>query len=238
MNRGCLGQEPRQYTTKEKLANWFYYNKWWLLVAAIILYVIGNMVWNALGIGQIKPDYCVAYVGNSPLPADCVSALEKELAALGEDLNGDGTVTVKLHLYVNSSNETVDDLTYSYAAEVTLLADITEGTSYLFLVEDPAEFQLNYQILAEADGSAPEEDDFVASDKVLRWADCPALAGLELGGYEEKVLDQVLTGDCQELLSGLYIGRRYYYNESEAVNLEGNEKFWQVLTEGAHHEEN
>ena len=46
MEREYLSREPRQYTKKEKLQNWFYYNKWWLAVAALIVYVAGSMIWK------------------------------------------------------------------------------------------------------------------------------------------------------------------------------------------------
>ncbi len=82
--------EKREYTKWEKFSNWFYYNKWYLAVGCIVLYVVGSMLWNALGIGQVKPDYRIAYVGSRQLPQDCVTALENALSQYGQDVNGDG----------------------------------------------------------------------------------------------------------------------------------------------------
>ena len=59
------------------------------------------------------------------------------------------------------------------------------------------------------------------------------LAGLELGGFEEEYLGQSLTGDNQELLSGLYFGRRGFYDEKQAAKQGANEALWEILTEGA-----
>lgn len=233
MEREYLSREPRQYTRKERLQNWFYYNKWWLVVGAIIVYVIGSMLWNVLGIGQIKPDYRFAYVGTVRLPEDCVAALEAGLASLGEDVNGDGTVAVKLTQHITVDSADLENMTYGYASEVTILADITEGESCFFLLEDPEGFQLSYQILAHLDGGIPADDDFEAMDKVFAWRDCPALTALELGTYEDAYLDQLEVGDCQELLSGLYLGRRYFYDSSMEENPEANDALWQLLTEGA-----
>lgn len=223
----------KEYTTKEKLANWFYYNKLWVLVAAVILYVAGSMIWNALGIGQVKPDYAVAYVGRLRLPEDCAAALEQGLASLGEDVNGDGVVKVTLSQYIIADSENLENATYAYAGEMAALADITEGVSTLFLLEDPEGFQNLYQILAHLDGSAPDDGDFSAMDKVYRWTECPALTALELGSYTDAYLDISETGDCQQLLSGLYLGRRYFYDESIHKNPEADEAFWAALTAGA-----
>lgn len=225
--------------TKKELSNWFYYYKWWLLLGLVLLGIMGSILWNGLGIGQVKTDHYIAYVGSKPLPEQCVTALEKALSLLAPDLTGDGTVKVELRQYITEAGSgTSEDIMYGYAAEVRLLADITDGESYIFLLEDPAQFQLDYQILAEADGSMPEDDDFLTADKVYRWENCPVLMGLTLGDYAEQVLQETVTGSCQDLLADLYVGRRYYYDESTAAFLPQNKAFWQVLTEGAHYEEN
>lgn len=225
--------ETGKYTWKEELQNWFYYNKLWVFVGCVIVYVAGSMIWNALGIGQVKPDYSIAYIGSARLPDDCVEALETELAALGEDLNGDGRVAVSVTQHVTGNTANSDNIMYGYAAGVTVLADITEGTSYYFLVEDPQAVMQEFQIFANADGSMPDDDDYSAEGKVLAWTDCPVLTGLELGTYTDSYLDQTETGDCQSLLSGLYLGRRFYYDETDVNDLEAYDAFWQKITAGA-----
>lgn len=221
-----------QYTKKERFLNWLHYNKLYVIAAAVVLWILGSVLWNLLGIGQIQPDYTIAYVGALELPQACVEALEKELAAFGEDLNGDGNVTVQLIQYATGSGSD-DNAMYSYAANVTLLADITEGTSYLFLVEQPQAMMDAYQIFACADGTPPDDEDYSIDSKVFSWSDCPVLTALDLGTYEETYLNQVETGDCQSLLSNLYIGRRYYYNEEDVEHLDAYAVFWQRLTAGA-----
>jgi len=223
----------RQYSKWEKFQNWFYYNKLWVFVGAVILWIAGSMLWNVLGIGQVEPDYRFIYIGSRKLPEDCIEALEAGLATMADDYNGDGTVTVVVTQCVTTSNEALENQIYGYGSEITLLADITEGESHFFLMDDPETVQLSFQILANSDGSIPADQDYEAMDKVFAWADCPRLASLELGTYEDAYLDRLETGSCQKLLSGLYIGRRYYYDPSMEENPEGNEKLWQTITEGA-----
>lgn len=215
------------------MENWFYYNKLWVLAGLVILWVIGSMLWNVLGIGQTAPDYTFSYVGRLELTEDCVAALETAVAQFGEDLNGDGKVAVKLNQHVVTDNSYTDNVTYSYGAEITVLADITEGESHFFLLEDPVDFQLSFQVLANLDGSIPAEDDFEALNKVFRWADCPVLTSLKLGTYEESYLDITETGEIQDLLKNLYLGRRYYVDNSDPKHLEAYEALWDILTEGA-----
>ena len=228
-------EPPPELTGKEKLANWFYYHKWWIVVWALLLFSVGSILWNALGIGQVRPDYIFAYVGSASLPGDCAGALKQALAALGQDVNGDGSVVVELRQYVISKDQVGSEqaLMQGYAADVTLIADINNGDSYFFLVEDPAQFQRAYQLLAGPDGALPADGDHSVDGKVFPWLSCPVLAGLELGGYEEEFLGQIFSGDNQELLSGLYFGRRGFYNEKQAAKQGANDALWKILTEGA-----
>ena len=225
-------EPPPELTGKEKLANWFHYHKWWIVVWAFLLFSAGSILWNALGIGRVRPDYVFAYVGSAALPDDCAAALESALAALGQDVNGDGQVVAELRQYVSNA-DSEDSLMYGYASDVTLVADITNGDSYFFLMEDPAGFQRAYQVLAGPDGSLPEDDDHGIAGRAFQWSGCPVLAGLELGGFEETYLDQSVAGDNQELLSGLYFGRRGFYDENQAAKQQANEVLWEILTEGA-----
>ena len=223
----------RTYTRKERFLNWLHYNKLWVAAAALVLWVAGSMLWNVLGIGQIKPDYRFAYVGSRELSEDTVAVLETALASFGADLNGDGRVTVSLTQHITADPTNTDNMMYGYAAGMTVLADITEGESTFFLLEDPVSFQLSYQVLAHPDGSIPAEEDFTALDKVYRWKNCPALASLELGMFEDKFLDLTETGDIQELLSGLYLGRRYFIDAGQQAHPEADTALWLAMTEGA-----
>ncbi len=223
----------RKYTRKERLANWFYYNKWWLVVGAVLLWIVGSMIWNALGIGQVEPDYRVAYMGTRRLPEECVQALEAGLAALAEDHNGDGTVTVAVTQYVTANSVDPENAAYAYAAEMSMLADITEGYSFFFLLEDPEYFQQSFQILAHTDGSMPDETDYEAADKVYRWADCPVLSAMELCTYTDRYPDITESGNVQDLLSELSVGIRYFYDPEDASAQEYNLPLWNAMTAGA-----
>lgn len=232
MEREYLSREPRQYTKKEKLQNWFYYNKWYLAIGAVALYVIGSMVWNLLGIGQVAPDYTVGYMSSRRLTPEMVQTLEEGLARFGQDVNGDGKVKVTVTQYIVAGGESMENITHDYAGEMAMLADITEGFSTFFLLEDPEHFQQQYQVLSHRDGTPPHEEDFSALDKVCRWADCPALSGLSLGEYTESYLDITETGDFQELLSGLYVGRRFFFDTKMEPDPQANQAFWEAMTAG------
>ena len=208
-------QEPVVYTRREKIANWFHYHWLWIVIGAVLLAVGGTMLWNILGIGKIRPDYVFAYVGTEEISEEQAAAFEDLIALLGTDVNGDGKVTVELRRYSTKQNgDTETVLYYNQATDAKLLADITKGDSYFFLTDDPKGLQRSYLILANVDGSEPDEDDRDVSDKALKVSDCPALSGLDA------------------VFSGLYLGRRWF--SGKAINgHEADAALWDVLTKGA-----
>ena len=211
-------EAPRELTPAEKRKNWWHYHKWWVVAGVVLVWIVGSMLWNVLGIGKVKPDYIFAYVGTRALDEDLAAGLEERLAEFGEDVNSDGKVRVELRQYVmaqSTDNETA--YYYQYAADTQLLADVTKGESYFFLTNDPEGVQRAYQLFANADGTPPDERDYEVADKVFAWADCPILTGLDVD---------------QTALSGLYLGRRCFYGEA-AEGHEAEDALWQRLIEGA-----
>lgn len=228
--RDVKPREKVELTGAEKRKNWWHYHKWHIVVAAVLAGIGINLVYHALGIGRIKPDYQVAYVGRTALPDDTAAAIEAAFAALGEDLNGDGRVTVLLNQYPSTGGT---DASMAASAEVTLMADIMSCDSYFFLLEDPAQFQVNYHSLRRLDGSLPEEGDYSADGTYLAWGGCPVLAGTELGGYSYQVMGETVAGSSDELAAGLSLARRGFFTEDTCKYPEGCDALWDKLTEGA-----
>ena len=218
----------RELTPAEKRKNWWYYHKWHVAIAAGLLAILGSIVWNALH--QVRPDYQIAYVGTNALPGDTAAAIEAGFAALGEDLNGDGEVVVQLVQYASSDES---DPQTVMAAEVRLMADLTERESYFFLLEDPEQFQRNYHSLRRLDGTLPADGDNSGEGTYLAWGQCPVLAQMDLGEYSYALMGGTASGSSSELLSTLYIARRGFWTEDEAPYPEGCNALWEKITEGA-----
>lgn len=224
--RDVKPEEERTLTAGEKRRNWLHYHKGHIAVGLALLAAAGGILWDV--ISQVKPDYRIAYVGVSPLPDDTVKAVEAGIAALGEDLNGDGRVTVQLTQYPSGADAGADA-----ASRVRLTADVMECESFFFLLENPEEFQRAYQVLCFTDGTLPQEDDLTAAGTYWRWERCPVLAGLELGTYAYELLGQTVTGSSSDLLSGLCVARRGFWTDKSAPYPEGCQALWEKITEGA-----
>ena len=223
-------EKPAPLTGRAKRANWWHYHKWLVLGGIVLALALGDILWHALGIGQVRPDYEIAYVGRDPLPEDTAAAVENALAGLGQDCNGDGRTVVRLNQYVSGGEESGD---YAYASATRLMGDMEDCESYFFLLDDPDRFQREHQILRLLDGTLPDEGSGDDRPFTLAWADCPVLAGLDLGSYTQTVLGEHVTGDSQTLMAGLYIARRGFWTEKTAAFLPECDGLWELLTEGA-----
>lgn len=225
-----LSDNRQSPATYPKWKNWWYYHKWYVIVSIIIFSVFCTLAGNALGLFTKSPDLQIAYVGSVVLPQDTVNAIQKTFVSLAGDYNQDGEIIVQINQYILSRKDANAETAYSgYASEVALTADISDGESYFFLLEDPQDFQQTYQALAMPDGSCPSHADFSASGKTLLWKNCPPLADADMGTYTETIAGRHVSGDNQELLSDLYLGRRCFYNDRISENVTECAALWDFL---------
>ena len=247
---------PVTLTNAQKRANWWHYHKWQVVIGVVLILAVLDIGRHALHIGEIQPDYQMAYVGAAPLPTDTAAALEKAVAALGTDCNGDGRVVVQLNQYATaeetdsaegllrdrlreqmalptSDSDSADRAYFSQAARVGLMADLERCDSYFFILEDGETFQGNYQVLSHTDGTLPAENEAASDSCWLHWTDCPVLLGLELGEYTDTVAGEAFSGDSQSLFADLCFARRGFWMEQTCKYPEECEALWNRLTEGA-----
>ena len=158
-------EPPREYTKKEKAANWWHYH-WMAVVVAVLVVVFG--VWIIKDtVFQTRPDVQVAYVGTSDLPTDTVTALQDALTPFCSDLNGDGKVVVQVDSYTvdfDAANENTDAY-YQMAGVTRLSAELSSGgKTYIFLLEDPEGFETQTGALQYLDGTVPDDPETTDAD--------------------------------------------------------------------------
>ena len=121
-------------------------------------------------------------MGSTYLPEDTVAALEQGFAQLAGDFNQDGSALVRVNQFITADPEAAPDTALSsYGSEIKLMGDISANESYFFLTDDPETLQRSFQILADPDGSCPDETDYSAEGKTVLWSDCFALSEMAPG---------------------------------------------------------
>ena len=132
--------KERHYTRKERWNNWWDYNLKWVVLAVIVVGFVGYCF-----IGQyfftVHPDYNIGVVAPYYLPEDTVDALQTQLAAFGEDLNGDGETVVTLNVYTldySGDAQSDTDAYMTMAGTTRLAAACTAGAACCIAQECPA----------------------------------------------------------------------------------------------------
>ena len=182
------------------MKNWWYYHKWYVLCGIILFFIGIDIIGNNLGWFRDTPDLQIAYIGDHSLPEDIAASIENTFTSLAGDYNHDGKILVKINQFVsNISAGDAESLSYQQAAEIALIGDIDDCTSYFFLMEDPGKVQRDFQVLAMPDGSCPDEYDFSAEGKVIPWD------------------------------FNLYLGRRCFYSRSKTLYADECSQIWDTL---------
>ena len=219
--------KPLELTKEQKRKNWWHYHKWHVIIGAILLATAGSILAHALGLGQIKPDYQIAYVGAAPLPDDTVKAIEAQLVPYGEDVNGDGRVVFKINQYPTDSNEEgADAAMYASGSSIRLMGDLDSRQSCLFILEDYETFHNKYDILADSTGAIAKDAD---SAEKLRWGDSTVLSALDLGSYTDTVLGKTISGNSNELMKDLYLAPRGYLPDDTEKEQQACRDVWARL---------
>lgn len=224
-------------TRAQRWQNWWDYHLGWVIFGILIaigaFFLIRDMFFRP------EPDYQVGYVSRTPLPQEVRSNLEEQLAALGEDVNGDGQIVVELISYeLGFDTHSMLDVDMTTAATTSLTVDLSSGNVYLLLLADPEGFQARMGALCYLDGTVPPVSDpiYGASDwqqMVYLWEDCPVLHDMDLGTYQQFWGAEEDRIDGQSVMTGVYIGRRAVWDNEQEKNFAADERLWRKLTEGA-----
>ena len=221
-------EEKRELTKKEKWANWWHYNKFYVLAGVAAVVVLTALIWDLVIRKEPAADYQIACVSSAYLPEDTKAALEEALIPFCDDRNGDGRVLVRVKEYPLYADESAYQSIV--AAQVQLSVDMTDCESVIYLIEDPEKFQQDFEMLARPDGTQPEAGE--TEGIWYAWSDCPVLAGLDLGTYAEYTMSGTLEGDNQSVLADFFLARRVLNetngDQSDAI------AFWEILTAGAY----
>lgn len=237
LHKNDAPEDASKPSFRKKWNNWWYYNKWYVVGALVVLAILidfGHSIWvNRTN----KPDFQIAYLG-AMLPQDTTDRLEQALSELAPDANGDGKVIVTVNQYnLYASPEVEDpapiDPAMNMAAQTKLSVDLQMAESFLFLMPDPEKFQQNTQALSRIDGTFPSDTPDSALPLYLSWKDCPVLAGLDLGMLSESMLDESAQIENQALLENLFVGRRYIDPETDPEYSQACDEFWNALLSGA-----
>lgn len=126
-------------TPREKLANWWFYHRFHVLIGALALLLVTYLIWQSAG--TPAADYTVGWVGAWELDSAAAEQIAQALAQYGEDLNGDGQVWVEIHQMPMDLAAVLERGGAGNEEEraniLVLEADMSVCQSVIFLTNDP-----------------------------------------------------------------------------------------------------
>ena len=126
-------------TPREKLANWWFYHRFHVLIGALALLLVTYLIWQSAG--TPAADYTVGWVGARELDSAAAEQIAQALAQYGEDLNGDGQVWVEIHQMPMDLAAVLERGGAGNEEEraniLVLEADMSVCQSVIFLTNDP-----------------------------------------------------------------------------------------------------
>ena len=146
---------------KKKLSNFWYYYKWYILFALLVLWAALNFLLQFQS--NVEPDASVSFVTMQEIPEEVQASLHSMLAKMAADTNGDGKVEVAVNVYAYDGEGSDGTNPDAYAAAaVHLASEVKMQLTSFFVTDEP-------QVLEDA---GPLEQRGV-------WADYSALTALE-----------------------------------------------------------
>lgn len=123
-----------------KLKNFWYYYKIPVGIGLAVLVIGAYLALQSAGTPEA--DYHIGLISVTPRSDEQLAALTEEIAAAGQDRNGDGQILVKLHTYyVDLADESPNAGVNNANPVAALDADLIGNVSGIFLTEDPETLQ-------------------------------------------------------------------------------------------------
>lgn len=197
---------PRHYTS---VGHWFSYNWGWLLGGILL---IAFLIFASRPGGEPEPDYILSWVGTTMLSEREAAAVIEAASRAGTDQNGDGQVVVSVQQFPIDFHMTSSDIRYAdnYSQMLKMFAQLQTRECYLYLLEDPEQFQSATGVLQYLDGSYASEDDH----------------------YESAQWEQMcVPWDIAELEHTAYLARRTLFGEEDPnVRFPGGDALFAALS--------
>lgn len=121
----------KQLKGKERLANFWYYYKWWVVAGIFILLIAAITIYEA--VTTVDYDLYVSCYTEKGLSEESASRLEEELKKYTSDINGDGEVLVSVSNLAAVKSET--DTEYAIV-QTRLSSELAAGDVEMFIMDE------------------------------------------------------------------------------------------------------
>ncbi len=140
---------------KERLSNFWYYKKWWVISAVAAVIVIAITIYEITAMPSY--DLVVGYYSESGISEESVDKLKSELAQYATDINDDGRIIISLTPIQAVIDMGGDDYV---AAETRLMSELESSDTMLFICD-----RAYRDMLMSGDNAECFEEEFNMADR-------------------------------------------------------------------------
>lgn len=123
----------RQYTLKEKIDNFFYHNKMYIIMAVVMAAIVGFLIYDF--VTKVDPDVTIMFVAVDPEFSLYTEKMENVLVRYCEDYNGDGKVKVRVSYLPANTDMTGINAQYNQADRTKIIAEF-QGPDSIIVIND------------------------------------------------------------------------------------------------------
>lgn len=147
-------EEKRELHGMEKVANFFYHEKWWIILAIFGMAVLIFMIVDA--VNQVKPDLEILMICDNALGSDnSRELLEDKLEQYITDRNGDGEVSVQI---INCAlNDYKHDMIYNNNSQ-KFFANIQQGQIIMVLTDSNTDPDFQALMVSDLPEKLPDNE--------------------------------------------------------------------------------
>ncbi|MCD7729871.1 MAG: hypothetical protein LUI05_00015 [Oscillospiraceae bacterium] len=149
-------KEERTYSICEKIGNFFYHNKAYIIFVSAMAIIAGFLLYDL--ITNKKPDVAIMIIASDDSFDFYTTDIEKLLEPYCEDFNDDGVIYVRVS-YLPASADTTDYY-YTQTYQTKLIAEFQDETSIIVIADESSCEILNIEdgILADMREVYPDDE--------------------------------------------------------------------------------
>lgn len=123
----------RHYTVWERVSNFFYHNKMYIIIGTAIFLIMAFLVYDL--VTRVKPDVTVMIIAKDDSFQFYTENIELVLERYCEDYNGDGKVDVRVFYAPAVMGESQTDLYTRQADQTKLVAEFQSGDTVIIIAD-------------------------------------------------------------------------------------------------------
>ena len=123
----------RHYTVWERVSNFFYHNKMYIIIGTAIFLILAFLVYDL--VTRVKPDVTVMIIAKDDSFQFYTENIELVLERYCEDYNGDGKVDVRVFYAPAVMSESQTDLYTRQSDQTKLVAEFQSGDTVIIIAD-------------------------------------------------------------------------------------------------------